>query len=86
MACRTGCSTQDHASWGDCLVASNIQMNAGDASGGFVANGWTQKKWDKELNLYESARKQGIQPEGTSTAKIQQALDISDKTGKAYGK
>lgn len=65
--------------------ASSIQLAAGDASGDLVSNGWTNKKWDKELDLYASARKQGIQPDGTSTAKVQQALDISEKTGVAYG-
>ena len=85
MACRTGCYTQDHDSWGDCLRASNIQMSTGDANGNLVGNGWTNKKWDNELKLYRDARAQGIQPEGTSTAKIRKALDISDKTGHAYG-
>jgi len=85
MSCRTGCPTQDHGSWGDCLRASNLQLNPGDASGNMVDSGWTGKKWDKELDLYASARKQGIQPDGTSTAKVQQALDISEKTGVAYG-
>lgn len=63
-----------------------LQLSTGDANGNYVINGWTGKKWEKELALYRSARKQGIQPDGTSTAKIQKALDISDKTGKAYGK
>lgn len=85
MACRSGCATQDHNSWGDCLRASNIQMSTGDANGGLVDGGWTNKKWDNELKLYRDARAQGIQPEGTSTAKIQKALDVSDKTGHAFG-
>lgn len=85
MACRTGCYTQDHDSWGDCLRASNIQMATGDANGAAVANGWTNKKWNNELNLYKEARAQGIQPDGTSTAKVQKAIDISNKTGVAYG-
>jgi len=85
MACRSGCVTQNHDSWGDCLRASNIQMSTGDANGGLVDGGWTNKKWDNELKLYRDARAQGIQPEGTSTAKIRKALDISDKTGHAYG-
>lgn len=85
MACRTGCTTQDHATWGDCLRASNIQMSTGDANGSLVSGGWTNKKWDNELKLYRDARAQGIQPEGTSTAKIRKALDVSDKTGHAYG-
>ena len=62
-----------------------LQLGTGDANSGLVSNGWTNKRWDKELDLYKSARKQGIQPDGTSTAKIQKALDISEKTGVAYG-
>lgn len=62
-----------------------LQLNTGDANGNLVANNWNNKKWDRELDLYASARKQGIQPDGTSTAKIRQAMDVSDKTGYAYG-
>jgi hypothetical protein len=85
MACRSGCPTQNHESWGDCLRASNIQMSTGDAKGDLVNNGWTNKKWNSELSLYREARKQGIQPDGTSTAQIRKAMDVSDKTGHAYG-
>jgi hypothetical protein len=60
-------------------------MATGDANGDLVQSGWTNKKWDNELKLYRDARAQGIQPEGTSTAKIRKALDVSDKTGHAYG-
>jgi hypothetical protein len=60
-------------------------MSTGDANGSLVSNGWTNKKWNSELNLYREARKQGIQPEGTSTAQIRKAMDVSDKTGHAYG-
>jgi hypothetical protein len=64
---------------------SNVQLNAGDARSGFIDNGWTNKKWDNELSLYRSARAQGIKPAGTTTAKIREAMDASDKTGVAYG-
>jgi hypothetical protein len=60
-------------------------MSTGDAKGDLVNNGWTNKKWNNELSLYREARKQGIQPEGTSTAQIRKAMDVSDKTGHAYG-
>jgi hypothetical protein len=60
-------------------------MSTGDANGNLVSNGWTNKKWNNELSLYREARKQGIQPEGTSTAQIRKAMDVSDKTGHAYG-
>jgi hypothetical protein len=60
-------------------------MSTGDARGDVVASGWTKKSWDAEMNLYREARSQGIQPDGTTTAKIRKAMDISDKTGVAYG-
>lgn len=43
-----------------------------------------QKKWDAELDLYASARRQGIQPETTKTGGIRAAIDWSEKTGKPY--
>jgi hypothetical protein len=61
--------------------ASTIDLNAGEANSRLTMSA---KKWDKELALYRSARAQGIQPEGTSTAKIRKAIDISNKTGKAF--
>jgi hypothetical protein len=42
-------------------------------------------KWDAELKAYKDARAQGIQPAGTSMKQVQKAVDISNKTGKAYG-
>ena len=62
--------------------ASTLDLNAGDANSRLAMS---TKKWDKELALYRSARAQGIQPDGTSTAKIRKAIDISNKTSKAYG-
>jgi hypothetical protein len=62
-----------------------LQMSTGDANGSLVDNGWTNKKWNNELKLYRDARAQGIQPDGTSTAKVRQAIDVSNKTGHAYG-
>jgi len=57
-------------------------MSTGDANNGVVMS---KKKWNAELNAYKDARAQGIQPSGTSMAKVQEAIDISNKTGKAYG-
>lgn len=80
-------SVHEHATYVDGCFACKIQtlqLATGDAAGGLVANGWTNKKWDAELQLYRDARAQGIQPSGTSTAKIRRAMDISDKAGKAW--
>lgn len=43
-----------------------------------------QKKWDSELNAYESAIAQGVQPGGTTLPKIEHAMRVSDETGVAY--
>jgi len=81
MACRTGCLTQDHTSWGDCLRASNIQMNPGDADSNKMM---TSKKWNGELDAYSAARAQGIQPAGTKRSQIEAALKASETIGRAY--
>ena len=81
MTCRTGCPTQDHANWGECLRASNLEFGTGDANSSITM---PKKKFEAELQAYRDARKQGIQPTGTSMAKIQQAVDLSNKVGKAF--
>ena len=82
MACRTGCPTQDHQSWGECARASRINV------------GWVQhlkgldlgreKKWNRELDAYADARRQGVQPAGTKLAQVEKAMQISDKVGRAF--
>lgn len=76
MPCRTGCPTQDHNSWGECLLASNIHIGQIDAT--------AERKKDKELSAYRDARRQGVQPAGTTMAKVRRAMEISERTGKAY--
>lgn len=68
----------------DCFgcKALGLQMNTGDANSNLQVS---SKKWDKELQAYRDARAQGIQPAGTSMKKIQEAVRISNETGKAYG-
>ena len=62
--------------------ASTIDLNAGEASTRLTMSA---KKWDNELALYRTARSQGIQPDSTKTKDIRKAIDISNKTGRAYG-
>ena len=63
-----------------CKVGT-LAMNTGEANSNLSVSA---KKWDKELQAYRDARAQGIQPTGTSMAKIQEAVRISDKVGKAF--
>jgi len=81
MACRTGCPTQDHGSWGECLRASNLEFSTGDANN---KKAMPEKKWNAELEAYRNARAQGIQPAGTSMAKIREAVEASNAVGKAF--
>ena len=61
--------------------ASTLDLNPGEANSRLSMSA---KKWDKELALYREARKQGIQPASTKTKDIRKAIDISNKTGKAF--
>ena len=61
---------------------STLEMGVGDANSKVSMS---TTKWDAELKAYKDARAQGIRPAGTSMKQIQKAVDISNKTGKAYG-
>lgn len=75
--CRTGCLTKDHESYGACCRAG-AQLNTG------VSGTTTQQRWDAELKAYDNARRQGIQPAGTTMDKVEEAVRLSDASGVAY--
>lgn len=84
MACRTGCRTKDHASYHECLRAANTTTYLASPSRGL--DGTRQKEWDKDLHLYREARRQGVQPEGTTRAKVEDAMRRSNEAGAAFGR
>lgn len=65
--CRSGCPTQDHASWGDCARAANMSIS-----------GDTVAKTNKELNAYAYARSLGLQP---PTSSYKDSMDTLKKVG-----
>jgi hypothetical protein len=73
--CRTGCATQNHSSYGECLRDASPVVNL---------RATPKNAWDRELETYRSAREQGIQPAGTTLQATRDALDISDATGRAF--
>lgn len=81
MACRTGCKTQDHENWGVCLRASNLELSTGDANN---RKTMSTKAYNKELNAYSDAVRQGIEPATTNMKDIQAAVKLSDLAGKAF--
>ena len=58
-----------------------LQLSPGDAAGD---KAMSSKKWNGELNAYQSAREQGIQPGGTTMNKIRAAHIASENLGRAY--
>lgn len=79
MACRSGCKTQDHASWGECARDANLRTSqiAPHNQGGY-------DNTKKELAAYRAARSAGIQPEGTSMAKIDAARRATENMKRPY--
>ena len=82
MACTSSCETQDHRSYGACLKDKGIKTYLLQPHKGIDAE--KDKRFNRELDAYEAALRQGVQPEGTSMAKIEKAMQISEATGVAY--
>lgn len=78
--CRTGCATKDHDSYADCLIAANVTVNATAVSP--LKSMYERTKSD--LTAYGSARRNGIQPEGTTVEKVRQAETASRALGRPY--
>lgn len=71
--CSTGCPTQDHRSWGECVRAKALQIGPADEK--------PRREWDRELTSYAEARRQGIQPAGTQQHQIDGAVQFADRHG-----
>ena len=83
MSCASSCKTQDHPSYGACLRSKGLAVTGLESTNPSFSRD-RSKAWDSELDLYESAVKQGIQPETTERKDIEKAIAISDKTGVAF--
>ena len=67
----------------DCFgcKARTLQLSTGDAnSKSFMS----KNKYNKEMDAYKEARRQGIQPGGTTMQKIEAAHKASEALGKPY--
>jgi hypothetical protein len=80
VACRTNCATQDHETFGACARAANIKINAVMVSPQRPMFDQTKK----ELSAYDAARRNGIQPEGTTINKVKAAENASRALGRPY--
>ena len=75
--CSTGCPTKDHATFGECLRAKNLQI--GDP---------TAHKFNtsqiKQIDNYIDARKSGMQPASVFKKDVDHARAMTEATGVPY--
>lgn len=75
--CSSGCRTKDHQSYHECLNSKGVGVTPTLLSS-------AQKTWDSDIHAYKDARRQGISPAGTSRKQINDAVEISQRTGHAF--
>jgi hypothetical protein len=78
-ACSAACQTKDHKTWGECIRSKGISI------GPNLMGATENKRGERELQAYRDAKSQGINPDGTTMAKVEEAVRISNETGVAYG-
>lgn len=81
-SCSTGCPTQNHESYGQCMKAKSTVVAYCNSAGG--QDYTAQKRLDRDLADYKQARSEGIQPAGTDPQKVTEARRLSDLTGSAF--
>lgn len=70
LRCSAACQTRDHRTFGECMRAKSLRLSPRINDG----YGTKQKAWDSELDHYESAVRQGLNPEGTTRTKVDKAI------------
>lgn len=68
--CSSSCPTRNHSTYGECIRSKGIQLSPAVNDG----YGTRQKRWDADLDHYESATRQGLQPEGTQRWQVDKAI------------
>lgn len=72
--CSSSCLSKDHSTWGECIRAKGLQLSPAVNE----AYGTKQRAWDKDLDHYEKAVNNGVQPEGTQRWQVDKALKEAD--------
>ena len=70
MSCSSACATQDHRTWGECVRSKGLQLSPA-VNDSYATR---QRGWDRELDNYNSARRQGLNPAGTKQHHVDAAL------------
>lgn len=77
MACSSGCPSQDHTSYADCLRSKRLKISSADAH---KENHASYKMVDE----YVDARREGMQPQTVFAKDVAYARKMTDKTGVPY--
>lgn len=84
MSCASSCKKPGtHESYGACLRSKGLAVTGLESTNPSFSRD-RSKAWDKELDLYEKAVGEGIQPATTHRKDIEAAIATSDKTGTAF--
>lgn len=81
--CKCPWAQAPHPTWGACQRSKGLRIGYCRAAAGYDKT--RQDRWDAELDAYRAARREGIQPNGTTWKQIEEAKRVSDETGTAYG-
>lgn len=76
---------REHASYGAYLRDKNLAITDCRSATNPRHDRTVGKAWDRGLEAYASARRQGIQPDSTKRRDVERAVKISDESGRAYG-
>lgn len=68
--CSSSCLTKNHSTYGECIRAKGLQLSPAVNDN----YGTKQKQWDRDLDHYESAVRQGLSPAGTQRHQVDQAI------------
>jgi len=82
--CSVGCPTKSHYTFGECLRDKGV-----GAVGYQISKRMEHKdthRTDRELSAFRDAVNQGIEPDGTTMQKVQDAVILSNERGAAYGR
>ena len=76
MACASSCKKQNHRSYGECLRDKGLAVTGLESTNSSFTRE-AQKSFNSEVDLYESAVRQGIQPESTNRKDVEAAIEAS---------
>ena len=70
LTCSSSCRTKDHATYGECLRAKNLQLSP------HVNDSYStrQTAWDGELDHYKKAVDNGLDPVSTKRKAVDKAI------------